>query len=181
MSPCAFVLALGFALATPRADVAGVPNFAQVSPVLYRGAQPTADGFRALAAMGIHTIVDLRRFHGDRELLAGTGLRYVEIPCSAWHPESEDVLAFLKVVLDPANQPVFVHCQQGADRTGYMVAVYRILEQGVSLEDALLEMEGFGFHAALLPDVRFYLEELDPAALARSLATAAEPAASVVE
>ncbi|MEI8195437.1 MAG: hypothetical protein WCI73_05970, partial [Phycisphaerae bacterium] len=67
----------------PRHDLPGLSNFAQVSPNLYRGAQPTAEGFRQLKKMGIKTVVNLRAWHTDRDELKGTGLRYVQIPCNA--------------------------------------------------------------------------------------------------
>ena len=70
------------------------------------------------------------------------------ISCTAWHPEDENVVKFLQVLRDPKNRPVFVHCQHGADRTGLMVAIYRIAVQGWSRQDAIQEMTqgGTGFH-----------------------------------
>jgi protein tyrosine phosphatase (PTP) superfamily phosphohydrolase (DUF442 family) len=130
----------------PRNDLPGLRNFAQVSPVLCRGAQPTREGFAELKKRGVKTVVNLRWLHDDREALKGLGLRSVHIRCQAWNPREEDVAAFLHVVRDPANQPVFVHCQHGADRTGMMVAVYRMAEQGWANEDAAKEVANFGFH-----------------------------------
>jgi protein tyrosine phosphatase (PTP) superfamily phosphohydrolase (DUF442 family) len=127
---------------------AGVPNFYRVSANLYRSAQPDADGMKALKAMGIRTVVNLRTFHSDRELLAGTGLDSEHIYMKTWHPEEEDVVRFLRIVADPARQPVLVHCQHGSDRTGMMVAFYRVIVQGWSKEKAAHEMTegGYGFH-----------------------------------
>lgn len=130
----------------PRTDVPGLPNFAQVAPGLYRSGQPTAEGMRTAEKLGIKTIINLRTFHSDRALIRGTGLQYVHIFAKAWHPEEEDVVAFLKVAQDPARQPVLVHCQHGADRTGMMVASWRMVVEGWPLEDALAELPRFGFH-----------------------------------
>ena len=152
--------------AAPRQDIAGLPNFAQVAPGLYRSAQPTAEGFRAARAMGIRTVVNLRTLHSDRTLLSGTGLDYVHIRVKAWHPEDEDVVAFLAVALDPKRQPVLVHCEHGADRTGLMVATYRRAVQGWSLEEALAELPAFGFHEVWV-GIREALARQDPAALKR--------------
>jgi protein tyrosine phosphatase (PTP) superfamily phosphohydrolase (DUF442 family) len=144
----------------PRSDVPGVGNFAQVSPGLSRGAQPTRAGFRELKKRGVKTVINLRWLHSDREALKGLGLRYVHIPCRAWAPRDEEVAAFLHVVRDPANGPVFVHCQHGADRTGMMVAVYRMTEQSWGNADAAREVNNFGFHK-IWTGIAAYLKRFD--------------------
>jgi tyrosine-protein phosphatase SIW14 len=147
-------------LATPRNDIPGLPNFARVSDHLYRGAQPTAEGFAALKDMGIKTVVNLRVVHTDKKLLEGHGLQYVHISFKPWHPEEEDFVKFLSVVTNPEYQPVFVHCQHGADRTGIMVALYRVAELGWKPERALEELPNFGFHE-IWDDLREHFLELD--------------------
>lgn len=124
----------------------GLPNFAQVSPALYRGAQPTAEGFRELERMGVRAVVNLRSLHTNRELIAGTNLRYIRIPCSAWDVDWANFRKFLAIVNDPANQPVFVHCQHGSDRTGFLVAGYRLVELEWDCDSAMAELRSFGFH-----------------------------------
>lgn len=166
--------------ALPRDDIPGLPNFARVSPTLYRGAQPTAEGFAELKKMGVKTVVSLRSFTSDRGKLEGTGLRYVRIPCLAWCPEDEDVVRFLKVVTDPANQPVFVHCQHGADRTGYAVAAYRVVEQGWAMADAMRELHAFGFHRVWIP-IPHYLRKFDAEAVAAKVKETKPPKVRVVE
>jgi protein tyrosine/serine phosphatase len=166
-------------LAQPRHDLPGLPNFAQVSPVLYRGAQPSPEGFRELKKMGVRTIVDLRALHGDQDKLQGTGLRYVRLHCNAWNPEEEDVIRFLKVMADPANHPVFVHCAQGADRTGCMVAVYRMVDQGWTREQAMAELANFGFHPVWTQIVAF-LQQFDPQTVPQTVRDAAAPPVETV-
>jgi protein tyrosine phosphatase (PTP) superfamily phosphohydrolase (DUF442 family) len=128
----------------------GCPNLHRVSDVLYRGAQPTAEGMKELRRLGIRTVVNLRSFGSDRDEIEGSGggLGYEHIYMKAWHAEDHEVVRFLKIVADPARQPVFVHCQHGADRTGTMCAMYRIFLQGWSRDDATAEMRwgGYGFH-----------------------------------
>ncbi|MFZ2960356.1 MAG: dual specificity protein phosphatase family protein [Candidatus Ozemobacteraceae bacterium] len=124
----------------------GLTNFATVSADLYRGAQPTADGFKTLEAMGIKTVINLRAFHDDAKLLVGTGLNYVHITFEPWSPNVDEVILFLKIVADPSKRPVFVHCQHGADRTGTMVAFYRMINQNWTCAKALEELPRFGFH-----------------------------------
>ncbi len=101
----------------------------KVADEVYRGAQPTTQGFQELYKMGIKTVVNLRFRHSDLDELGKIGLAYIEIPMNAWHPKDEDVVKFLQIVTDPEKVPVFVHCQHGADRTGVMVASYRIIVQ----------------------------------------------------
>ncbi len=185
---CAILLPAAFAAdapptvtpAKPQDDLPGLKNFAVVSDALSRGAQPTAAGFAELKRRGVKTIVNLRAEHSDRELLAGTGLQYVEIPCHAWHPEEEDVLKFLKIVADPQNRPVFVHCEHGSDRTGLMVAVYRILEQNWPSADAIKELDNFHFHP-VFGEVVTYLKKFDPAATRKKLETTTAPKIEVVK
>ncbi len=146
--------------ASPKVVVAGVGNFAQISPHLYRGAQPTPEGFRELEKMGIKTVINLRALHDDKNALRGTQLRYLRLRCNAWHPEQEDVEAFLQLAANPENWPIFVHCQHGADRTGMMVATYRMVVQSWTLEAAIAELPEFGFHE-LFATIRRYLRKMD--------------------
>ena len=140
----------------------GVPNLHQVSTNLYRSAQPTANGLRNLKRKGIETVVNLRSFHSDRDKIGDTGLGYEHIYMKAWHPERKEVIRFLQIVTNPNRAPVLVHCQHGADRTGTMCALYRIVVQGWRKEEAIREMTegGSGFHEVWknLPD---WINKLD--------------------
>ena len=140
----------------------GLPNLHQVTPTLYRGAQPTAVGMRQLKAMGIKTVLNLRSFNSDREELGDTGLAYEHICMKAWHPEQEDIIRFLQITTDKSRQPIFVHCQHGADRTGLMCAVYRVAVCGWTKEEAIREMTqgGFGHHTIWTNLVKF-IRDLD--------------------
>ncbi len=147
--------------ATPM-DLPGLPNLHKVSDKLYRRAQPTAEGMRELARLGVKTVVNLRSFHSDHDELAGTSLGYEHITMRAWHVEDKQTRRFLEIVTDPARTPVFVHCMHGADRTGTMCAAYRMAVQGWDAEEAIKEMtEGnFGFHRVWQNLIK-YLRELD--------------------
>ncbi|MCB9655052.1 MAG: dual specificity protein phosphatase family protein [Deltaproteobacteria bacterium] len=148
--------------ATPL-DEPSLPNLHRVSDVLYRGAQPDDDaGFVELKRLGIKTVVNLRAFHSDRSETAAQDLGYEHISMKAWHPEDEDVVRFLQIVTDPTKAPIFVHCQHGADRTGVMTAIYRIIVEGWSKEAAIEEMTrgGFGFHS-IWTNLIDYVEDLD--------------------
>ena len=143
-------------------ELPGLPNHYKVSDDLYRGAQPTAEGMRQLKKLGVKTIVNLRLFHSDRNKITGMGFSYQHIPVTAWHPEDEEVVRFLKIATDPNCTPVFVHCQRGAHRTGLMCAVYRIAVQGWSKSEAIDEMTNgsFNFYPGW-PNLIGYINKLD--------------------
>ncbi|BDU73194.1 fused DSP-PTPase phosphatase/NAD kinase-like protein [Mesoterricola silvestris] len=133
--------------ATPSdTEVPGVANFARLSPAVWRGAQPTAEGFRNLEKWGVRTVISFRHDHDDFQELKGTGLKYLRIPSLAFDPSLENIARFLKVVEDEANWPVFIHCAKGKDRTGYNAAAYRIVIQGWTPARALEEMHAFRFN-----------------------------------
>jgi tyrosine-protein phosphatase SIW14 len=123
----------------------GVPNLGEVTPSLFRGAQPSDDGFGALAKMGVGVVVDLRGDSDDeRERVTKLGMEYIAIPSHCSRMTEDGIAKFLTVVRDHPDKKVFVHCRYGVDRTGMMVAAYRI-SQGWTAEESRREMESFGF------------------------------------
>jgi protein tyrosine/serine phosphatase len=124
----------------------GLSNFYEVTTNLYRGAQPTAKGITELHAMGIKTILNLRSYHSDHHLVSSGDLKLARLHMKPWRAADEDVVAFLKIVSNTNTLPVFVHCQRGADRTGMVCAMYRIVECGWTKEAAIKEMKEGGFH-----------------------------------
>ncbi len=145
-----------------KINLTGVPNFYKVSDNLYRGAQPSEEGFRQLEKSGIKTVVNLRSSHSDRDKLKGTNLNYEHIPMTAWHPEDKDVMRFLKIAADANLTPVFVHCQRGADRTGLMCAIYRVAVQDWGKDEAIEEMTkgNYGFYS-IWQNLINYIRKLD--------------------
>ncbi len=99
--------------------------------------------------MGIKTIVGLRSNHSDKEILGNSPIAYEAIPMAAWAPKEADLVRFLQIVTDKNRQPVFVHCQHGADRTGAMCAAYRVVVGGWTKQQAVDEMTqgGFDYHS----------------------------------
>lgn len=157
----------------------GVLNFARLDACLWRGAQPTAEGFRALKAAGARTVVSFRHDGDDTPLLKGTGLRYLRIPSRAWHLRDEDLAIFLKVAGNPANHPIFIHCAQGRDRTGYNAAAYRMLVQGWSAEAAIAEMKRFRFNRVWVLNPGD-LRHLDLAVIRERVKALPEPVLAIV-
>ena len=128
-----------------------LPNFHQVNSQLYRGAQPKSDGIKRLAQMGVKTIVNLREANGQARAeeaeARAAGLRYFNIPLREWgRPTDEQVERVLRILNSSENQPVFVHCRLGADRTGLVVAIYRITHDGWTGERAKAEAKKYGMH-----------------------------------
>jgi len=152
----------------------GLPNLHRISDTLYRGAQPSEAGFAQLKALGIRTVVSLRAFHGEEEAVTRAGLSYTSIPMKTWHPETEDIVRFLRIVGDTNKTPVFVHCQHGADRTGTMCALYRVFTCGWDKAAAIKEMTegGYGFHPVWKNLIEF-VQDLDADAIRRELAAPA--------
>jgi len=145
-----------------RLTIEGVPNAGQVTGNLYRGGQPTGTGFDALASMGINIVVDLRGAReGESEQVAKLGMRYVSIPWHCPFPKDETFARFLILLQQNPGKKVFVHCRLGDDRTGMMVAAYRMAEQKWTATEAMKEMEAFGFstpHHLICPSLSSYEE-----------------------
>jgi protein tyrosine/serine phosphatase len=95
---------------------------------------------RQLEKLGIKTVVNLRFILSDRKKIKGTGLDYEHINMTTFHVNNADVVRFLEIVTDRNRTPVFVHCQRGIERAGTMCAVYRIVVQGWSKDEAIEEM-----------------------------------------
>lgn len=153
-----------------KLERAGLPNLHRITPNLYRCAQPTADGLRGAEAMGIKTVVSLRAFHSDKDEVESTKLRTRRIYFNTWHAEDEDVVRFLKIISDTNAGPFLVHCKHGADRTGTMIAIYRMAVQGWTKEEAIQEMTkgNFGYHTVWKNLIR-YLNKLDVEALRKKV------------
>jgi len=146
-------------LATPT-TLAGVDNFAKVTDGVWRGGQPSAEGMRTLKSMGVKTIVNLRAISSDRTELRGTELNYVHIRTSAAFLSDDEVAKALRIATDSAHRPVFIHCEHGADRTGAVIAAYRMVVQGWDSRKARREVGRFGFHK-VWQNLDFYLDRFD--------------------
>lgn len=147
-------------VAVQRLSLRGVENAGKISDSLYRGAQPRGEGYEELKRLGISIVVDLRnskpvkRDGGEtREQVKveATGMRYVEIPTSAFFgPGETQVATFLQLLRDNQDKKVFVHCYFGDDRTGVMVATYRIAVDHWTSDEAYNEMRAYHFHKHLI-------------------------------
>jgi tyrosine-protein phosphatase SIW14 len=139
-----------FANAQTQTSNKDLPNFYSVNPNLYRGAQPTEEGVKDLAKMGVKTIINLR---GDEERAQkeeiwakNNGIKFINVNLSNWFkPKTSDIESIIKDINTTENQPVFVHCQRGADRTGTVIAIYRITHDNWTGKQSIDEAKKFNF------------------------------------
>jgi len=137
----------------------GVPNFGQVTPTLYRGGQPSVEGFRKLDQMGINIVVDTGRSKRDETLVKKLGMAYISLPWYCPFPKDEVFAQFIKLMQDNPDKKIFVHCRLGDDRTGMMIASYRMTQEGWTAKDAMREMHEFGYrgiHHLMCPGLARY-------------------------
>ena len=127
-----------------------LPNFNMVNDQILRGGQPTDDGFKKLAERGVKTVVDLRSLdeHSvphEKQIVEADGMRFVSIPMKGiGAPTEEQVSRALSVLEDGDNWPVFIHCRRGSDRTGTVLACYRISHDHWKNQKALREARTYG-------------------------------------
>jgi len=157
---CAY---LGY-LKDPFVDI---PNFHQVDDILYRGGQPNQNGLNKLKSLGIKTIVSLRgeneKTLQEGELVKSLGMNFYNLPMSIYQrPSDEQVLDFLEIVLTRDNQPVFIHCTSGRDRTGAIVAMYRVLVSDLTIKQAYKEAKSLGFwpYRGETPELKNFIHQL---------------------
>jgi tyrosine-protein phosphatase SIW14 len=165
-------VAATFTLVSAYADSENhsLPNFHKVDDKVYRGAQPSDEGFRDLAARGIKTVIDLRQIgeHSqadEQKIVTDLGMHYVSIPMKGLSEPKENLVAAVqKIFNDPDQGPVFVHCKRGADRTGLVVAVYRIAHDSWDNKKALSEAKSYGM-SMFERAIQHYVLDYKPATL----------------
>ncbi len=180
----------GLAIASVSLSDSEIDNFARVSPGITRGAQPSEKALTQMAKEGVKTIVDLRMngtgTENEEAVTRHLGMKYVHIPMTLLTPNAQQVSQFLDVVNTPANLPVFVHCRQGADRTGTLVAIYRRVVQGWDFDKSYAEMREHHFKPFLL-GMKDLVKNCDKqsfgqvsSAAAAAVATQLQPSATVI-
>ena len=128
-----------------------ISNFGQLDQNFYRGARPKAEDLQSLAALGVHTIIDLTDNSRDKEQPAveAAGMRYVNIPIvDKKNPSAAQINEFLRITNDPATGKFYVHCAGGRHRTGVMAAVYRFNHDHWNYDQAYAEMLQYDFYTS---------------------------------
>jgi len=138
----------------------GIKNFDQVDTHVYRGGQPTDEGFRYLAKIGVKTIIDLRendpRSIAEQRTVTGAGMKYVNVPMTGLTPPTlGEITKILNVLEDNTAGPVFVHCRRGADRTGAVIAAYHIDHDNWDNARALRDAKAHSMSVFQLPRQNF--------------------------
>lgn len=161
---CHWAAFLVFSLPVFAASVPGIRNFDSVDAHVYRGAQPTSEGFQYLARqLGVKTVVDLRKAGGrskkEARLVTSVGMRYVNVPMGGLTPPTaSEISRILALLEDRAAGPVFVHCRRGADRTGAVIAAYHIDHDGWDNARALKDASTHSMSFFQLPRQKFIRE-----------------------
>lgn len=146
-SAASFMLLLFYTFAYAQEDLtvyAELPRFQQVSERLFRGSQPRAGGIRRLAELGINTIINMRGENqltrSDEAEARALGLNYFNVPLPIWgRPDDERVKRVMAIIAAPESGRIFAHCRDGVDRTGMIMALYRMSVEGWKPRDALAE------------------------------------------
>src|SRR5260221_4656967 len=136
-------------IAAKKRKLTGVANFGEVTPTLYRGAQPSREGFQSLAKLGIDIVVDVRLTgkKAEKKTVNGLGMEYVSITWHCWFPRDKPMAQFLELLRNNPKKKVFVHCRYGDDRTGMMIAAYGIPADHWTPAHARQEMNRFQFNS----------------------------------
>lgn len=157
----------------------GQPNSSSINPTnfhivedgkLYRSGQPNAKEMAALEQMGIKTIFNLRYRINNRREIKRTQLVSARLKLKAQSITFQNMVDGLKLIRD-AEKPVLVHCLHGSDRTGCLVACYRMVFQNWSREEAIKEflLEEMGYNYRWFPNLKEFLEKVDIDALKKAV------------
>lgn len=159
-----------YAASNEKMTLPGVANFGRLSTHVYRGAQPQVAAYPSLKALGIDTVVRLSTgeefIDGERGHVESLGMRFVSLPWRAADlPTDDQVRAFLDLFRQDPARTIFVHCREGADRTGVMMAIYRIAIDHFTTEQAVAEMKAFHYRYLFHPHLQTYVEAFPTAQL----------------
>lgn len=151
---CRFVVLIaGFllALSSYADEAAPLRNFGVVvENGIYRGAQPDEAEIERLKAMGVRTVLKLNTHDLDEEraVCERLGIRLIHVPTKAEtiaaRSSCETVARALEAMTNRDNWPIYVHCQHGRDRTGYLVGLYRLNVEHWTWRDVDRELEHYG-------------------------------------
>ncbi len=148
-----------------KLKIRGIPNPGKINDAFFRGAQPNQQGLEELKKLGITTIVDLRaedraKAEWEKRESEKLGMKFVHIPIAGFAaPTNEEVVQFLSLFRDDPQQKIFVHCLLGEDRTGVFVATYRMSMQKWPVEQAMHEMNTFGFNGFWHPAMKSFVRD----------------------
>ena len=145
----------------PIVHVKQIENFHKVDKKLYRSAQPSKEAFIVLQKYGIKNDLDLRQWHDDKSLLKGLNIRHIPLPLNASKVTYQDLVKAVAII-EKTKGKTLVHCLHGSDRTGVVVAAYRIYH-GMDKRKAIQEFVhgGYGYHAFWFKNLQELLNAID--------------------
>ena len=159
-------------------------DFYQVSDGIYRGGRPDEAGVNALAKLGVKTIINLENdddaIANETKWATAAAIREISSPMSgSWTPNEKQVDKILATLADRSLYPIYIHCKKGMDRTGVIVALHRVVNEGWAVAKAEREMDDIGFNSWLVNLDRYYASKARRAALHRPAPLRAEPHSGV--
>jgi protein tyrosine/serine phosphatase len=180
------------ALPMLASEATGIKNFAKVDDHVYRGGQPSSEGWKYLASTGIKVVIDLRAADGlakkEEQEVTAAGMKFINVPMTGLTPPTEAQIVRILAILEDANSgPVFVHCMRGADRTGAVIAAYHINHDKWDNERALKDAKAHHMSFFEIPRQGF-IRSFRPLTVVAgtnpgpvAIATPATPAGAVAE
>jgi tyrosine-protein phosphatase SIW14 len=176
MNKCLFPLLLVLATSVDASEAPGVRppewadpvtesdlrNLYKVSDKVYRSKQPSSRAFHELKDLGIESVLNLRSYHTDDGETKGLGLSLYRVKMRVGNVSPDQIFQALEIIMN-SEGPILVHCWNGSDRTGVVIAAYRMVFEGWSKADAIDEFVngGFGHHRMLYPNLVESLNSLD--------------------
>ena len=138
-----------------------ITNFFQVDDGVYRCGQPDAQGFVELEEMGIKEVLNLRNFHSDFNLAKDTKLVLHRVRMSASNSNYNELVRALRIIKNREG-PIVIHCWHGSDRTGIVIALYRLVFQDWTKEEAVDELinGGYGYHS-IYKNIIIFIQDVD--------------------
>jgi len=128
-----------------------IPNLRKVHPWLFRGGQISAKSISTLKDLDIKTVICLRstgkEIAAEKLMVEEAGLKFISLPMTylCW-PSIELINEFFQIIEKEENRPIYLHCKHGCDRTGMMIAFWRMAQEHWTFSSAYDEMKACGFH-----------------------------------
>ncbi len=153
-----------------KIELQGFSNIYKIDEYVYRSEQPHSNEMGALSHYGIKTVLNLRKTRNDNREANGTTLSLQHVPINTWRMSYDDLVKSM-VLLQRAEKPVLVHCLHGSDRTGCIIAAYRIVNNDWTKEEAIKELieGGYGYHEKWFPNIIKLIKALDVAQLKKDI------------
>lgn len=145
-----------------KVELNGLSNIYKIDDYVYRSEQPSAKDMATLHNYGIRSVLNLRHVRNDKHEAKDTPLKLYHVPINTWRMSYDDLVKAV-AILQTSDKPVLVHCLHGSDRTGCVIAAYRMIHHGWTKEEAIRELAegGYGYHEKWFPNIVELLHSLD--------------------